>query len=227
MDSSLDYKACTCVHSRKEWEAQEEALCRPEFSGLKLIKAFGIHPQNPDMKEAVFLEELLKNRLIDAVGETGFDFFTEEFRSQREVQKEAWNLQVSLAAEYQVPLVIHVRKALDMIFADLKSLQKIRAILFHSFPGSILEARSVLEKLPQSYFSFGKQLLNGNKKAISCVKELPLEHLLLETDAPFQTLKGEDHTAHTEIRRVYEAAKALRPELDDQIFQRNFTSLFG
>lgn len=218
--------ACTCVHSRKEWEAQENLLLQKEFKDLNLIKAFGIHPQNPDMKEEEFLRKLLRDGEISAIGETGFDFFTEEFKGKKEEQVKAWNLQVELAAEYGLPLVVHVRKALDMIFASQKSLQNIKSILFHSFPGSILEANSILKKIPESYFSFGKQLLNGNKKAVSCVRELPLDRILLETDAPYQTLKGETYTSHKEIARVYEASFAIRPDLSCEQLEQNFNKLF-
>ena len=78
-------------------------------------------------------------------------------------------------------------------------------VLFHSFMGPPVEALSLLNRGINGYFSFGKQLLNCNKKAIACVRELPSNRILAETDAPFQTLKGEKYTAPSEIVRVYQA----------------------
>ena len=69
--------------------------------------------------------------------------------------------------------------------------------------GPPVEAQSLLRHGINGYFSFGKQLMNNNKKAIACAKELPDEVLLTETDAPFQTLKGEVHTTLKDIQRVY------------------------
>ena len=54
--------------------------------------------------------------------------------------------------------------------------------------------------------------MNNNKKAIDCVKNLPVKNLLLETDAPFQTLKGEVNTLPKEIFDVYKEAAKLREE---------------
>ena len=70
--------------------------------------------------------------------------------------------------------------------------------------GPAAEAASLLNHNINAYFSFGKQLLNGNKKAIACLRELPSERLLAETDAPFQFLKGEKYTAPEDIKRIYE-----------------------
>lgn len=68
--------------------------------------------------------------------------------------------------------------------------------------GPPVEAQSLLDRGINGYFSFGKQLLNGNKKASACVCELPSERVLAETDAPFQFLKGEQYTDLKDIIKV-------------------------
>ena len=70
--------------------------------------------------------------------------------------------------------------------------------------GPPVEARSLLERGINGYFSFGKQLFNGNKKVIACVAELPKERIFSETDAPFQYLKGEEYTDLIDIKKIYE-----------------------
>ena len=76
--------------------------------------------------------------------------------------------------------------------------------------GTFNEAQSLLNKGINCFFSFGKPLLNGNKKAIECTCKLDSRQLLLETDAPFQVLKGEEYTKPSDIFNVYEKAFEIR-----------------
>jgi len=138
-------------------------------------------------------------------------------------------VQCALAAAYKVPLIVHDRKALDNLFRDKAELAKIPAVVFHSFAFGPREALSLLDHGISSYFSFGKQLLNGNKKSIACVKELPADVLLLETDAPFQTLKGETRTEPEDIMVVYKAMAEIRRSDDEEVermIYRNFKTVF-
>lgn len=236
-----EYYACSCAHSVEEWFNQKIALESlektkvPGISGdgssfssgkIHILKSFGLHPQNPIVENADFLENLLKNNEINAVGEAGFDLFKDEFRQNSARQQEAWHIQVELAAKYQKPIVVHCRKAMQNIFQEINTLAKIPSVLFHSFPGPIEEAHSVLYRLPDAFFSYGKQILNGNKKVLSCLQNLPLKNILLETDAPFQHLKDERFTSCAEIKRVYGAAFDVRKELSPEIIKNNFFRMF-
>ena len=173
-----------------------------------------MHPQNAaneNIKEASdFLENLLSNNLISFIGEAGFDFFTDEFCEAKKIQEEIWNIQLDLALKYNLPLVVHCRKANHKLFEYWRQLAKLPEVLFHSFMGPSAEALSLCNRGINAYFSFGKQLLNNNKKAIACVRELPLNRILPETDAPFQYLKGEKYTAPAEIQKVMDAIKEIR-----------------
>lgn len=233
---NVSWTACSCAHSFDEWELQKTAPSN-------VIKAFGLHPQlcsapafNLD-KYTDFLEGLLDERntelekredpLLKAIGEAGFDYFTPAFKEKRVLQEEMWNIQLDLAEAYKIPLIIHCRRANEKLFEYTPRLKKLPSVLFHSFMGSVVEANSLIERGINCCFSFGKQMLNGNKKVIECVKELPLENLLLETDAPFQTLKGEAFTRACEIERVYEAAAKIRGISLDQLIplmKKNFTN---
>ena len=242
------YYACSCAHSVEQWFNQKNALetlkslesqKESEKKGISggnspfstgkihILKSFGLHPQNPVVENAEFLENLLKNNELDAVGEAGFDLFTDEFRQNFDRQKEVWHIQVELAAKYQKPLIVHCRKAMQYIFQEINTLSKIPSVLFHSFPGPIEEARSDLCRLPDAFFSYGKQILNGNKKVLSFMQNLPLKNILLETDAPFQHLKDERFTPCAEIKRVYRAAFDVRKELSPEIIKNNFFTMFG
>ena len=240
---------CTCAHGIKEFEAQQLLLEKNNvlskktylsegsacFDKTVLCASFGIHPQlcvehGASIESyAAFMEQALASGKSDAIGEAGFDFFTEAYRSQKQWQEEAWRVQCELAVRYQVPLIVHNRKALDNMFRDASVLSKMKAVVFHSFAFGPREALSLLEHHIPAFFSFGKQLMNGNKKSISCVAALPQEVLLLETDAPYQTLKGETETKPEEIVNVYHAASKIRnceEEKLSTLIEKNFSAVF-
>ncbi len=229
----LPYAGChfagaSCSHSKEEFCWQENCVHSWREQGI-LLPLFGIHPQQPDIENASFMEQLLADKRIVGVGEAGFDFFTAEYRSQRVGQESAWDISLSLAQKYGVPVVVHNRKALDLMFRDSKRLAGLPSVVFHSFAFGPREAQSLLSHGINAYFSFGKQILNGNKKSIACVKNLPLERLLFETDAPYQTLRGELVTKPEDLVKVYNEACSLRNlpagELAEHI-QKNFESVF-
>ena len=201
-EDGIQWRGISCAHSREEYEVQ----CRAPKS---VIQAYGMHPQNAaneNIKEAAdFLEGLLKADKLAFIGEAGFDYFTEEFRDAAKLQEEIWNIQLELAIKYNKPLVVHCRKANEKLFEYSKQLKKLPEVLFHSFMGMPAEALSLKRRGINAYFSFGKQIMNGNKKVIACVRELPQELVLAETDAPFQYLKGEKFTAPAEIQKIIAA----------------------
>ena len=202
-----DYMCCSCSHSPDEFFVQENL--KSAFS-MPLVQAFGVHPQNPDVALVDFLKSLLDEGRVSAIGEIGFDFFTEDFRNQRKEQEIVWEKCLSLALDYGLPAVVHNRKALDLMFRDYKKLAGLKSVVFHSFAFGSREALSLLDKGMNAFFSFGKALMKGNKKSIDCVKNLPVERLLFETDAPFQTLRGEAFTPPSDISLVYEEASKIR-----------------
>lgn len=258
-------RAVTAAHSPQEFLAQEERVKKlnasvssapgndkssarlspcAQPSSPRVLQSFGLHPQAPFSDERdfalrlEFLEGLLRERRVQAVGECGLDFFTPEFSAKRAAQEKAFAAQLEAAARHKVPVVVHARKAMQEIFAAAAALKKVPAVVFHSFAGSPADARSLLSKGINAYFSFGKPIVNGAKKAINCVRALPIERLLFETDAPYQTLKGEKATSPAEIADVYQAAFELRtagipyearPSFIDfsSEVEKNFRAVFG
>ena len=196
--------------------------------------SYGLHPQSAghiDVKaNADFLENLLQQHKLHAIGEAGFDYFNEEFRAQAATQEEMFNIQLALAAQYNMPLVIHCRKANEKLFEYARQFKKLPAVLFHSFMGMPNEARSLLDRGINAYFSFGKQVLNNNKKVIACVRELPDSVLLTETDAPWQFLKGEKCTHPSEIKKVFDTFCQIRNQPSHELensLKDNFLDLFS
>jgi TatD DNase family protein len=222
---SVSYYGMSCAHDREEFLKQERLAARYNNTvNTHILSAFGMHPQLPAVENADFMESLLREKRIQAIGEAGFDLFTKEFKADTSRQEEAWSIELDLAAFYNVPIIIHCRKALDRMFRDSRKLAKISAVVFHSFSGSPSDARSLLRHRVNSYFSFGKPLIGGDKSAIACIKELSTDRLLMETDAPYQTLKNEDTTAVTEIMRVYKTAFLMQSESRKNLCPEDFSA---
>ncbi len=234
---SLDLCSCftsvTCCHSKDEFIVSE---CVINQNNLPVKSCFGLHPQNPFYNEnegPEFLEKLLKEKRIDGIGECGFDYYNQEFKSNCRAQEDAFVICLEFAEKYNKPLIIHNRKALEKIYQYSMKLKKIKAVVFHGFGFGEYEAESILEKGINAYFSFGKALLRGNKKSIECVKKIPLEKILLETDAPYMTIKNEDHSSRQDIIKVYDMFFNLNNihEEDSRIkteitIEENFKNIF-
>ncbi|OJF76189.1 MAG: hypothetical protein BKP49_08565 [Treponema sp. CETP13] len=233
---SQEYKACSCALSVKEWEK-----LHTQISLAKIYKGFGVHPQiaqqlnnrigsNSQIANLLqFEENLLQNNELDVIGEIGFDLYSKDLKSTQKQQEEIWYEQLEFAQKYQKAIVVHCRKAMHLLFKDVKILKKVPAVVMHSFSGSLIEAHSILSKRINAYFSCGKQILNNNKHAIECARSIELERLLLETDAPYQSLYGEKFTSLDDIFYVYKKAAMLR-NMDLDLFSKqiytNFTKCF-
>ena len=222
------HAACTCSHSREEFESQEKIAAG--FPEIRFIPAFGMHPQMPSLENAAYLESLLMQDRIAAVGEAGFDFFTQEFRDNTTLQEKAWDISLSLACEYKKPLVVHNRKALDRMFSSASRLARLPAVIFHSWPFSPRDAAALLERGVNAYFSFGTSLLRGKRNNILCIQSLPAGRLLFETDSPYQSLTKDGITLPGEIQNVYTRAAELRNVSLEELCavgMENFIAAFG
>ncbi len=176
------------------------------------------------------MEELCAQGRISAIGECGFDLFNEEFRQHESEQESLWRSQTALAKQYSLPLIIHTRKALHHIFADAQLLQQLPAIVFHGWPGSSLEAESLLSRGINAYFSCGKGLLRGARNLSETAARLPIGRLLTETDAPYMTSRDEPYSALGDIHTVFNALCEVReesPEVLASSIRENFKAVFS
>ncbi len=217
---------CASAHFPEEFAVQDMFAQRyPE----NILSCYGVHPQQPEAAGLVFLEELLREERIQAVGEMGFDLFTPEYSAQIREQEEVWYAQLELARNYEKTAVIHCRRGLDRIFKDTSKLKKLPAVVFHSWPGSPVEGESLLKRGINCFFSLGKGILNGSKRMIRSAALLPAERLLTETDAPWQTLKGERITPPSDIQKVTAALSLIRDMGETVLKERlcaNFRTAF-
>jgi TatD DNase family protein len=146
-----------------------------------------------------FLAMLARTRGIAFVGEAGFDFFGDRPERTREAsaynaQRRAFEHQLHIAITNTLPLLIHIRKATDILMGYSAELKKLPSVIFHGWPGRLAEANTILSRGVPAFFSFGTTLLRGAPHALESLKGLPLQTLLSETDAPWQKPKDMTYT---------------------------------
>ncbi len=222
-----DSLVCASAHSPQEFLWQENfARAMPG----RVFLSFGIHPQDPRSDTIDFIESLIAERRIAAIGECGFDLFNEAFRARREEQRTAWDVQLAAAESSGLPLVVHCRKALSLLFADTRRLKRVGAVVFHGWEGSAREAQSFLDRGVNAWFCVGKGILRGDKSLLDTVRRLPVGRLLTETDAPYMAGRGERFTLPSEVIAVAERAAEVSnvpySEFNATV-ARSFISVFG
>lgn len=217
-----------CVNSRTEEEFLWNERLGERYPG-RLYHSFGIHPQAPGLEALEFLNGLAREGRIAAVGEIGFDAW-KEYRDRLGEQKAAWDAQLEIALSFGLPLVIHCRKALNMVFADSRRLKRLPAVVFHGWPGSPAEAKALLSRGINAWFSAGKGLLRGDVSLAASVAELGPGRILAETDAPWMTLRSESYSLPSDIRSVQERIAGLWSMPTDEAegaIAKNFFTVFG
>lgn len=174
----------------------EESTVEPM---LKLCRQFpdhcrpmiGLHPCSVKENYKEQLEQIfswLDKEKFAAIGEIGIDMFWD--KSLAEQQIEAFRIQVKKAVELDLPIAIHSRDSFDIIIDVLKQLaeemswekNRIKGI-FHCFTGSLQQAEQAMNL--GFYLGIGGVLTFKNSGLDKVVKDLPMESLLLETDAPY------------------------------------------
>ncbi len=226
-----DWRGAAVCHDREELEASENYI-----SALKgSIMGFGIHPQSLRTDTQDYLADLVQNRRIAFIGEAGFEFFGDRAKWVRneknlEDQGRIFEFQLALAIDAGLPLLIHSRKATDILLAYAPKLRRLRSLVFHGWPGRIHDAKAFLEKGINAYFSFGTPLLRQAAHGLESCKALPEDRLLSETDAPWQPPRGSEwtRTSHLdEIVKIMAGTRKIGTLEMEMLLRRNFIRAFG
>lgn len=150
-----------------------------EYAGI--YAAVGLHPDAADEIDRIEeIRRLCGNKKVVAVGEIGLDYHYEEH--SRDIQKKAFEEQLKLAAELDMPVVIHSRDAWE---DTMELLRKYRPKgVMHCFSGSAETAREIVGM--GMYVGFtGVVTFKNAKKALKALEAVPLDRLLVETDCPY------------------------------------------
>ena len=166
--------------------ASLEAMLAVEAAYPKNCMAMmGLHPcsvkENAEEELAMVKAQLAKRKFI-AVGEIGLDFYWDKtFTAQ---QMHAFEKQMSWALEYNLPIVIHTRNAMGETIEAVKPFAKkgLRGI-FHCFSGSKESAEQITAM--GFHLGLGGVLTYKNAGVAEAIKDIPLQWLVLETDAPY------------------------------------------
>lgn len=166
----------TCAYNDASAKAALELAHRYDF----IYAAVGLHPENTDEG---YCEDRIRAGLEDsrcvAVGEIGLDYHWHE---PNEVDLAAFEGQIKLALEYDKPVIVHDREAHADTFDMLKK-HRPRGVV-HCFSGSAEMARQLVRL--GFYIGVGGVLTFKNaRKAVEVAEAVPLERILLETDAPY------------------------------------------
>ena len=149
--------------------------------------AAGIHPHEAAKENTGDLFKLLdlwKNPKVVAIGEIGLDYHYDF--SPRDVQRDLFRRQLTLAVELNMPVIIHVREAMKDALEDIDSVSTNSwKGVFHCFGGSKQDVDSVLNR--GFFISFTGVVTFKNFKQTEAVLAVPTDKLLLETDCPFMT----------------------------------------
>jgi TatD DNase family protein len=182
-ESGVEY-LFTVGTERKDWtRALEIAHSHPSVYVI-----LGVHPHNAkEIYEETYpvLRKLCRNKKVKAYGEIGLDFYRN--LSPRDVQLKRFREQIGLAKELGLPIVVHDREAHQETLEILKS-EKAGDCggIIHCFSGDYEMAKACIEM--GFYISIPGSITYKNaEKFQEVVKKLPLEFLLVETDAPFLT----------------------------------------
>jgi len=147
----------------------------------------GLHPCDVTSEniaeELKHVEEELAKRKYIAVGEIGLDLYWD--KSTLGIQKEAFIKQIELAKKYKLPIAIHVRDSFTEAIEIIEELndKNLRGV-FHCFTGNIDDAQRVIN-LGGFYLGIGGVLTFKNSGLDKTISEVDLQHLILETDAPY------------------------------------------
>ena len=196
-----------------------------------LLPAFGLHPMfldrhRPEHLEA--LQEWIEREHPTAVGECGLDFFVDGLDADS--QRMYFRRQLEIARDFELPVVLHARRAVEEVIATIRSVGRLRGVI-HSYSGS--------EEQAAQLFGLGFMLGIGGPVTYEratrlrrIVSTMPLEFLLLETDSPDQpdSLHRGQRNEPALIVTVLESVARLRqmdPEAVADATCDNARRLFG
>lgn len=171
------------------------AITQASWSGIKTLcaqhkelhAAYGLHPiylaehTDEHLKQLTRLLQEQTEQVV-AVGECGLDFFLPELDVPR--QTELFIAQLKLAKHFDLPVIVHARRSVDAVLASIRRVGGLRGVV-HSFAGSQQQADQLIAN--GFYLGAGGTLTYERAQRLRQVlKTVPLECLLLETDAPDQ-----------------------------------------
>lgn len=196
-----------------DFEDSCQALALAEdFSQFGLYASIGIHPHEAKRYPEIPHEfsRLIKSKRVVAVGEIGLDYHYDH--SPRPDQQRMFEAQLDFAREHNMPVILHIRDAMDDAMNILKYHRDLR-LLFHCYSGGLEFLERVIDM--EGMCSFGGAVTWSGKNSDELrevVRRIPIENILAETDSPYMTpvpFRGRRNEP-ANVRYVYEAIAQAR-----------------
>lgn len=150
-----------------------------------IYSALGVHPHDAkktNIQTYERLKKLSENKKIAAIGETGLDFFRN--LSSKEIQTEVFRQHIRIAKEVKKPLIIHIRDAYQDAIAIIKEERADECGgVIHCFSGNHESAKFFIDV--GFFISFAGQITFPKNNYPELIKNIPIEKILIETDAPY------------------------------------------
>ena len=194
-----------------------------------VLPAAGIHPNeaaHESIQEFGAIEEIVGSKRVIAIGETGLDYYRN--KSPQDAQKELFRKHIVLARKYSLPLLIHTRNSIEDTVKILDEKEYFYGV-FHCYSGTIEQARMIVDR--GLYLGFGG-VLTFSKRTRTVLHSIPLDKIVLETDAPFLSPaghRGQRNEPSYIIETLNIAAQVLdiKPEKCEQLLDSNAAKLFS
>ena len=154
------------------------------------------------------LEDQLKNEKVVAIGEIGLDYYW--IKDNKEKQKKLFIKELELAEKYNLPVIIHSRDAVQDVYDILKT-RNLRGSI-HCYSGSTEMAKEFI-KIGFNIGIDGPITFKNNKKQREMVKNIDINHILVETDSPYLSPEPNRGKVNTSLNLVY-ILKQIALELD-------------
>jgi TatD DNase family protein len=195
----------SCASDRDSWSRQREVGRLPG-----VLVAQGLHPWCAN-QNCQGLEDFLSDAV--AIGECGLDFYRARDPELREQQKRILRTQLELARRWKKPVVLHCVRAHQALLQEMECYPEVRCMI-HGFLGSTADAQAWLRR--GDYLSLGPHALSR----ADLMRHLPLDRVLIETDAPSRGASLLD------LRPVLEAWQRVQP-LQAELFEANLFRFLG
>lgn len=200
-----------------------------------IYSATGIHPEEiPQTEEELWkdiekIEELaIQNKKVVAIGEIGLDYYWRQ--DNKELQKIAFIRQIELAKKLKLPISIHTREAIDDTIEIIRKYRLEKSGVLHCCPFNPELVKQGLEV--GLYIAFGgTSTFKNSKNAPKIIEMVPIEKMLIETDAPYlapEPVRGTRNDSSNLKYIVQKLAefKGVEPELIAKATYENATKLF-
>ncbi len=198
----------------------------------RCLSMIGLHPcsvKEEYKHELQMVQDFLEQRKFIAIGESGLDFYWDiSFKTQ---QYEVFQQQIEWALHYDIPIVIHSRNSTDEGIEMIKKNQngKLRGV-FHCFSGTVEQAREIIDL--EFYLGIGGVLTFKKSGLYVVMEQLELDHVILETDAPYLApvpFRGKRNECSYLKYIVQKLAEIKQMEFEEiaRITTENAKNLFG